>query len=73
MLWWQLQRCFGYTRFYFRRVTGCVEGWCPILPGHWHCVGAGADRIKVVELGSGFLYIYISLPERNRTNEENLM
>jgi hypothetical protein len=23
---------FGYTRFEFRRTTGCVEGWCPVIP-----------------------------------------
>ena len=38
----------------FRRFTVLsVEGWYPILPGHWH--GAGADRDKVLEWGSGFL------------------
>ena len=40
-------------RFDFRRVPGCVEWWCPVLPGRCH--GAGADRVKVVEWGSGFL------------------
>ena len=34
-------------RFDFRRVTGFVELWCPILPGCWY-VCAGADGVKVV-------------------------